>query len=90
MQNVNTLEIISYDENPKQITNYDRFSIKYDVIPKCAEYTTNKEFKEVIIFCEQDKKPKKWDDDFYVENAKVYWADEWEYNKYGIPCVKGK
>lgn len=89
---VNTLKKISFNENLKYIDNYAFYgcNIEYVVIPKGVEYIGNAAFNEGMIFCEQKKKPKKWDDYFYVENAKVYWADEWEYNKYGIPCVKGE
>ena len=89
---VNTLKKISFNENLKYIDNNAFYgcNIEYVVIPKGVEYIGNSAFNEGMIFCEQKKKPKKWDDYFYVENAKVYWADEWEYNKYGIPCVKGE
>ena len=44
-------------------------------------------FSNGNIFCEVSSKPDEWDKDFAVQNAKVYWAGEWEYNEDGIPVA---
>lgn len=64
---------------------YDCESLEYIVIPKNVEYIGRKVFNKTNVYCEVESKPDAWDDEFICEDAKVYWAGEWEYNEDGIP-----
>ena len=64
---------------------YNCDSLEYIVIPKTVEYIANGAFNKTNVYCEAESKPASWDDEFICEDAKVYWAGEWEYNSEGIP-----
>ena len=55
------------------------------IIPKTVEYVGKYAFAGGDIYCEQESMPLNWDPEFITENAKVYWAGEWEYDKKGNP-----
>ena len=64
---------------------YDCESLEYIVIPKNVEYIGENTFNKTIVYCEAETLPDFWDYNFICEDAKVYWAGEWEYNSEGIP-----
>lgn len=64
---------------------YDCESLEYVVIPKNVEYIGYGCFNKTTLYCEVESQPEEWAEDFIVEDAKVYWAGEWEYNEDGIP-----
>ena len=60
-------------------------NLKQIVIPKSVEIIGAKAFTDTMVFCEAESKPNGWEDDFAVENAKVYYANEWHYDDAGNP-----
>ena len=79
---------IVFSKNLKEIhggfTSENNTTFK-TIIPKTIEFVGKYTFAGGSIYCEQESKPKNWDSEFAVDNAKVYWAGEWEYDNYGIP-----
>ena len=55
------------------------------VIPKSVEVIYSEAFTSTAVYCEVESKPDGWEDDFAVENAKVYYANEWHYDDAGNP-----
>lgn len=55
------------------------------VIPKSVEVIYSEAFTSTAVYCEAESKPNGWADDFAVENAKVYYANEWHYDDAGNP-----
>ena len=58
------------------------------IIPINVEYIGYHAFTNGIVYCEAKRKPDAWDNNFVSEQAKVYWAEEWEYDENGEPRVK--
>lgn len=40
------------------------------------------------VFCETSRKPGRWHSEWTDEDSAVYWSDDWDYNKEGIPMAK--
>lgn len=55
------------------------------VIPQSVIMIGENAFISGNIFCEQEKKPVFWNDNFVIGDAKVYWKGEWEYDENNIP-----
>ena len=70
------------------IEKNDLFS--YTIIPNSCEVIDMYAFDRGNIYCEAKSKPDKWHTNFAYKNAKVYWADEWEYdeNNNPVPLVE--
>ena len=64
------------------------FNLEYVVIPKSVTFIGMEAFSSGNIFCEAKSKPSGWDDRFAFYKAKVYYADEWEYDENGVPQIK--
>ena len=60
-------------------------NFEYTVIPLSVEKIGEQAFSHGNIFCEAEAKPNGWADDFYCEQAKVYWKGEWAYDENGKP-----
>jgi hypothetical protein len=82
---------IVFSKNLKEIhgciTSKNNTTFK-TIIPKTIEIVGKYSFSGGNIYCEQESKPLNWHPEFAVENAKVYWAGEWEYDKDGNPQPK--
>jgi len=65
-------------------------SLESVIIPKNVALVGDMAFNFGNVFCEVKEKPESWSSDFAVENAKVYWADEWKYdeNNNPVPLVE--
>lgn len=57
------------------------------IIPKSVEIVGKEIFDNGTIYCEVEKMPIGWDNNFYGENTKVYWGDQWHYEN-GVPTLK--
>ena len=77
----NTLETI-------HVGAFYMFNLEYVVIPKSVTFIGMEAFSSGNIFCEVKSKPSGWDDRFAFYKAKVYYADEWEYDENGVPQIK--
>ena len=64
------------------------FNLDHIIIPISVEYIGKFAFSYGNIFCEAKSKPSGWDDNFAYNEAKVYYADEWEYDENGVPQIK--
>lgn len=64
---------------------FNNSGLEYIVIPRSVEFIGSEAFNKCNVFCEAESKPKEWADDFAVDDAKVYYKGEWEYNEEGIP-----
>lgn len=60
-------------------------NLKYIVLPSSLEYVGYNILPNGEIFCENQKRPKGWDEYFDYEASNTYWAGEWEYNEEGVP-----
>ncbi len=69
---------------------YDCISLKQIVIPKSVKRIGGEAFNCTTVFCEAQSKPEGWLEEFAVESAKVYYADEWHYDKDGNPVVNAQ
>ena len=74
-----TINSYAFDYNEK---------LKYVVIPKNVKYIGERVFSNGKIFCEAKRKPDGWNDNFAVNYAKVYYANEWKYDENGVPQIK--
>ena len=82
------LETVILNDGLKEIGNlsfYGCENFEYTVIPLSVEKIGEQAFSHGNIFCEAEAKPNGWADDFYCEQAKVYWKGEWAYNENGKP-----
>lgn len=82
------LETVILNDGLK-IIGYNAFygceNFEYTVIPLSVEKIGEQAFSHGNIFCEAEAKPNGWADDFYCEQAKVYWKGEWAYDENGKP-----
>ena len=69
---------------------FDCISLKQIVIPKSVKQIGSDAFNCTSVFCEAPSKPEGWHEEFAVETAKVYYADEWHYDKDGNPVVNAQ
>ena len=86
--NSQTLEKIRLNAGLQQIATqafYGCTNLKQIVIPSTVEMIGSKAFSNTVVYCEAESKPDGWEDDFAVENAKVYYANEWHYDDAGNP-----
>ena len=67
--------------------NYN-FNLNEVIIPESVNYIGERVFCAGNIFCEAKSKPSGWDENFAYNEAKVYYADEWEYDENGVPQIK--
>lgn len=67
------------------IEKNDLFS--YTIIPNSCEMIDMYAFDRGNIYCEAKSKPDGWHTNFAYKNAKVYWADEWEYDENNNPVL---
>lgn len=82
------LRRIILNENLKEIgfkAFYGCENFEYTVIPLSVEKIGEGAFSHGSIFCEVEGKPIGWANEFYCEQAKVYWKGEWEYDENGKP-----
>jgi len=81
-----TLEKIELNDGLKEIGSscFYFHNLEYIVIPKSVEIIGAEAFRNVTLYCEIEKKPLGWDENFAGENCKVYWGGTWEYVE-GIP-----
>ena len=62
-------------------------NLKQIIIPKSVEVIGTNAFTDTIVYCEAESKPLGWDVNFAIENAKVYYANEWHYDSNGKPVL---
>ena len=75
------LEKIELNSGLKEIgaNCFINHKLKYVVIPESVEKIGKSAFQNVTIYCEIDKKPSGWNDDFEFDSCGVYWGGTWEY-----------
>lgn len=64
---------------------YNCYLLESVIVPKEVLELGSEVFSHGSIYCEAKVKPRGWENDFAVKEAKVYWADEWEYDENGNP-----
>ena len=61
--------------------------LDYIIIPKSVKTIGKGAFNYGNIFCEAESKLEGWDENFYSDNAKVYYKGQWDYDNNGNPYV---
>lgn len=62
-------------------------NLKQIIIPISVQQIGRYTFTDTIVYCEAESKPSGWHENFAVENAKVYYANEWHYDSNGKPVL---
>ena len=63
-------------------------SLNYVVLPDTVKYIGSQAFTHGTIFSNTTFTPDTWARDFAVGNCKVYYKNQWYYDKSGIPTPK--